>query len=88
MKDEDIVCTISNNGIMCIASWGWRSSQGFGCSPIKAVRELGSERRETVGSLANISQKRDHAVLKSSQMLETLEVSFRSEACESHTTKW
>ncbi len=31
-----------------IASWGWRSSQGFGCSPIKAVRELGSERRETV----------------------------------------
>ena len=25
-------------------------SQGFGCSPIKAVRELGSERRETVRS--------------------------------------
>ncbi len=23
-------------------------SQGFGCSPIKVVRELGSERRETV----------------------------------------
>ncbi len=33
-----------------IASWGWRRSQGFGCSPIKAVRELGSERRETVRS--------------------------------------
>ena len=27
-------------------------SQGFGCSPIKAVRELGSERRETVRSLS------------------------------------
>src|SRR5690606_40840638 len=27
-------------------------SQGLGCSPIKAVRELGSERRETVRSLS------------------------------------
>jgi len=35
-----------------IASWGWRRSQGLGCSPIKAVRELGSERRETVRSLS------------------------------------
>ena len=35
-----------------IASWGWRRSQGFGCSPIKAVRELGLERRETVRSLS------------------------------------
>ena len=26
--------------------------QGFGCSPIKRVRELGSERRETVRSLS------------------------------------
>ena len=33
-----------------IASWDWRRPQGFGCSPIKAVRELGSERRETVRS--------------------------------------
>ena len=31
-----------------ITSWGWSRSQGFGCSPIKVVRELGSERRETV----------------------------------------
>ena len=30
-----------------ILSWGWRRSQGFGCSPIKKVRELGSNRRET-----------------------------------------
>ena len=29
-----------------------RRSQGFGCSPIKVVRELGSERRETVRSLS------------------------------------
>ena len=33
-------------------SWGWSRSQGFGCSPIKAARELGSERRETVRSLS------------------------------------
>ena len=30
----------------------WRRSQGFGCPPIKVVRELGSERRETVRSLS------------------------------------
>ena len=27
-----------------VASWGCSRSQGLGCSPIKAVRELGSER--------------------------------------------
>src|SRR6202050_5567821 len=37
-----------------IASWGCRRSQGLGCSPIKAVRELGSERRETVRSLSGV----------------------------------
>ncbi len=37
-----------------IASWGWSRSQGFGCSPIKAVRELGLERRETVRSLSAV----------------------------------
>ena len=35
-----------------ITSWGCIRSQGFGCSPIKVVRELGSERRETVRSLS------------------------------------
>ena len=35
-----------------VASWGWRRSQGSGCSPVKAARELGSERRETVRSLS------------------------------------
>ncbi|OQX26532.1 MAG: hypothetical protein BWK80_10000 [Desulfobacteraceae bacterium IS3] len=28
------------------------TSQGFGCSPIKVVRELGLKRRETVWSLS------------------------------------
>jgi len=28
-----------------ISSWGWRRSQGSGCSPVKEVRELGSERK-------------------------------------------
>src|ERR687895_667584 len=35
-----------------VASWGGRTSQGLGCSPIKAARELGLERRETVRSLS------------------------------------
>ena len=35
-----------------IASWGCSRSQGFGCSPIKAVRELGSDRRESGRSLS------------------------------------
>ena len=38
-----------------VKAWGWSRSQGFGCSPIKAVRELGSERRETVRSLSATS---------------------------------
>jgi hypothetical protein len=37
-----------------VTSWGWRRSQGFGCSPIKVARELGSERRETVRSLSAV----------------------------------
>src|SRR6201993_1227613 len=35
-----------------VASWGWGRAQGVGCLPIKAVRELGLERRETVRSLS------------------------------------
>src|SRR4051812_11473671 len=45
-----------------VASWGWSRSQGLGCSPIKAVRELGLERRETVDI---------RAVYKFGYMLET-----------------
>ena len=37
-----------------IASWSGSTFQGLGCSPIKAVRELGSERRETVRSLSGV----------------------------------
>jgi len=39
------------------ASWGCIRSQWFGCSPIKAERELGSERRETVRFLSTIFEK-------------------------------
>src|SRR3972149_3245340 len=37
-----------------VASWGWSRSQGSGCSPVKAARELGSERRETVRPLSGV----------------------------------
>jgi hypothetical protein len=53
---------VENVRCRLVASWGWSRSQGLGCSPIKAVRELGLERRETV---------REIAVYKSGQMLET-----------------
>jgi hypothetical protein len=46
--DDEIVCATGNCGLTCVASWGRSRSQGLGCSPIKAVRELGLERRETV----------------------------------------
>jgi hypothetical protein len=36
-------------------SWGWRRSQGLVCSPIKVLRELGSERRETVRPLSGVN---------------------------------
>ncbi len=39
-----------------IASWSCSRFQGLGCSPIKAVRELGSERRETVRSLSGAGE--------------------------------
>src|SRR5690606_3589511 len=37
-----------------ISSWGCSRSQGYGCSPFKEVRELGSKRRETVWSLSAV----------------------------------
>ena len=36
-------------------SWGRRRSQGLVCSPIKVLRELGSERRETVRTLSGVN---------------------------------
>ncbi len=35
-------------------SWGGSTSQGLVCSPIKVVRELGSERRETARTLSGV----------------------------------
>ena len=40
-----------------VASWGCSRSQGLVCSPIKAVRELGSKRRETVWSLSTMVER-------------------------------
>src|SRR3989338_6831563 len=37
-----------------IVSWGCIRSQGAGCSPVKRVREVGLERRETVRSLSDV----------------------------------
>jgi hypothetical protein len=34
-----------------IATWSCSRFQGLGCSPMKAVRELGSERRELLATL-------------------------------------
>ena len=39
-----------------VASWGLSRCQVFGCSSIKAARELGSERRETVRSLSIVGE--------------------------------
>ena len=62
---KDIVQTTSNSWraqiqIYCIfgrlsASWRCRSFQGLVCSPIKALRELGSNRRKTGWSLSAVS---------------------------------
>jgi len=37
-----------------ITSWSWRGFQGFGCSPIKVVRELGLKRCKTVWTLSTV----------------------------------
>src|SRR3546814_6867667 len=44
--------TLFRSRCRLITSWGCSRSQGYGCSPFKVVRELGSERRETVRSLS------------------------------------
>ena len=40
-----------------ITSWGCSRSQGYGCSPMKVVRELGSDRRETGRSLSAVGAR-------------------------------
>ena len=37
-----------------IVTWGRSRSQGLVCSPIKTIRELGSERRETARTLSGV----------------------------------
>jgi hypothetical protein len=40
-----------------ITSWSWKWFQGFSCSLMKVIRELGSERCETVRSLSADNKK-------------------------------
>jgi hypothetical protein len=83
-SDEGIVCATRNCGEPCVASWGWSRSQGLGCSPIKAARELGLERRETVDV---------RAVCKSGHMLGSPEhpalpfFGTRTSLCEAEVTR-
>jgi hypothetical protein len=46
-----------------ILSWSCRGFQGFGCSPIKKIRELGLERRETVRFLSGVFRKTKNHIL-------------------------
>ena len=50
-----------------VASWSGSTFQGLGCSPIKAVRELGSERRETVRSISGIRARELSGVVLSTR---------------------
>ncbi len=43
-----------------IISWWSIRCQGFGCSPNKMVRELGSKRCETVWSLSTVHNKKEN----------------------------
>ena len=45
-EHEGLLITVGHRKVS--GSW----SQGYGCSPFKVVRELGSKRRETVWSLS------------------------------------
>ena len=54
LQPESMIALVDQTGEISMTavsythlSWGCIRSQGFGCSPIKVVRELGSERRET-----------------------------------------
>src|SRR3546814_6606685 len=64
-----------------ITSWGWSRSQGFGCSPITVVRELGLERRETVRSLSAVDRSDEHTSELQSLML----ISYTVLCLKNHT---
>ncbi len=71
--DEGIVSAFGNKRYRqrcrLILSWGWRRSQGSGCSPVKRVRELGSERRKTVRSLSSTTVRDLRGVVPSTRGL-------------------
>src|SRR5881398_2939776 len=71
-----------------VASWGGSTSQGLGCSPMKAARELGSERRETVRSLSVVGVASVRAVISSTRGPRGLDrwcVSWRASATDDTT---
>ncbi len=53
-----------------ITSWSWIWFQGFSCSLMKVIRELGSERCETVRSLSAIKKKKYILLFLSTKGLE------------------
>ena len=64
-RDNRLIVPKSSNRRHCLAprcrlitSRGCRRSQGSGCSPVKVVRELGSERCETVWSLSTVGVRK------------------------------
>ena len=64
-RDNRLMNLESSYWLVCLAprcrlitSWWCTIFQGFGCSPIKVIRELGSERRETVWSLSTVYLKK------------------------------
>ena len=59
-------------------SWGWRRSQGYGCSPFKKLRELGSDRSEADegGGKFSLEISRLQVALEQSESSEELFESF------------
>src|SRR3989344_7062496 len=53
------------------ASWRWRSCQGSGCSPVKALRELGSDRGSKLEQAAS-----DGNVGVSNQLISVKSIKF------------
>ena len=60
-----------------IASSSWRRFEGFGCSPMKAVRELGLVRRETVRilSFSGVKNWENHFLVREDREWRTSSVS-------------
>ena len=60
-----------------IASSSWRRFEGFGCSPMKAVRELGLIRRKTVWilSFSGVKNCENHSLVREDREWQTSNVS-------------